>query len=99
MINFKRLIQDEQGTEAYIEILDACVLGLRVETNGFQGGDSGHGGRTVLAFANIASVNLDIESDDYETRIILGGDAELYCLAEGLRFIADSLDAYRGKRA
>ena len=30
------------------------VLGVTVATNGYQGGDSGHGGRTYVSIENIA---------------------------------------------
>ena len=98
MLNSKSLRQDAEGTEASIRVNDACILDVAVYTNGFQGGDGGYGGETRLVFTNIAGADLRvIEESDDEIVVALRGDAELRCLAEGLRFIADVLDPYRGE--
>ena len=35
------------------------TLGVTVATNGYQGGDSGHGGRTYLSFEDLCSTDID----------------------------------------
>lgn len=97
MNNLTTLRHDKQGTAAFKEITSACILGVSVQTNGPQGGDSGHGCRTHLTFHNIASVDMEVDADDQTIRLVFGGDCELECLAEALRFAADALAPYRGK--
>jgi hypothetical protein len=40
------------------DFVDACDLQVEVGTNGYQGGDTGHGSRTVLMFENCATCDL-----------------------------------------
>ena len=96
MNHTKKLTQGEQGTFAEIEVFSACILGAQVETNGPQGGDGGHGGYTILRFANLGGVDMELSVPNRDTvQIRFGGDAELYCVATALRFLADSLESYR----
>ena len=91
----------EQG-----EITDACILSYAVETNGYHGGDGGHGGYLMLTFTNdggasmAAAVNTspsdpeeitDIDSDG-SVVIKMSGDAEIRTMSFALRKIADFLE-------
>lgn len=49
------------------EIVNANIIKVEVGTNGFKGGDSGHGSRTYFAIENIASTDMTIA--------FCGGDA------------------------
>ena len=58
------------------------TLGVTVATNGYQGGDSGHGGRTYLSFEDLCSTDIDAEvSSGQDTNakleIMLGGTRNL----------------------
>jgi hypothetical protein len=75
---------------ATAEFNGACILSVTVATTGPCGGDSGHGGRTVI--------DLDMDGGDLEATfkdgtlsINAGGDAELRNLAAGLCWAGDVL--------
>ena len=74
------------------EIIDANSLYVEVGTTGFQGGDTGHGGRTFFLLHNAASTDIEIESP-FPDRVAfcLGGDSELRTFIEALEFAADTL--------
>ena len=73
------------------------TLGITVGTNGYQGGDSGHGGRTYICIQDLGSTDIDARvsrssDDSLNVEIILGGDSELDSLIDSLRWAADSLE-------
>ena len=75
------------------EISDANILRVAAETNGFQGGDSGHGCRTVIELEDLGGTDIKfvIENDGKMLRIELGGDAELRTVIEALEFATQVL--------
>ena len=73
------------------------TLGVTVATNGNQGGDSGHGGRTYICFEDLCSTDMDaVVSYGQDTKakveIMIGGDSELDSMIEALRWAADKLE-------
>ena len=71
----------------------------RVEagTNGYQGGDSGHGSRTYLRLKDLGSTDIrcNVAADQFgcdSIEIILGGDAELETMKEALRWMLSVLE-------
>ena len=73
------------------------TLGITVGTNGYQGGDSGHGGRTYISIQDLGCTDMDVSvsrssENGPKVEIILGGDSELDSLIEGLRWAADKLE-------
>lgn len=82
------------------EITSANILCVEVGTNCPQGGDSGHGGRTVLRFldyagtAMAASINGSAQLDAQKFEIVFGGDCEHQTLIEALEF---ALQVLRGQ--
>ena len=73
------------------------TLGVTVATNGYQGGDSGHGGRTYICFEDLSSTDIDAvvsSGQDTNTKleIMLGGDSELDSMIDALRWAADKLE-------
>lgn len=75
------------------------VLGVTVATNGYHGGDSGHGGRTYVSIENIADSDFDAkvsrsESGEVKVELMFGGDSELDTLIQSLRWAADTLDTF-----
>lgn len=92
----------EMKSESFT-VQSACVLECRVATNCPKGGDSGHGGRTVIEFTDGGCADLGLSFDDDRmqygevesvncVRIRLGGDAEAYAMARLLRFAANKLE-------
>ena len=72
-------------------------LGVTVATNGYQGGDSGHGGRTYLSFEDLCSTDIDAvvsygQDTNAKVEIMHGGDSELDSMIDALRWVADKLE-------
>ncbi len=74
------------------EITSANILCVEVGTNCPRGGDSGHGGRTVLRLfdyagtAMAASINDSAQLEAKKIEIVCGGDCEHQTLIEALEF-------------
>ena len=80
------------------EIIDANLLSVEVGTNGYQGGDTGHGCRTYIRISDEGSTDIDarvIENHYGDTtgiEVTLGGDAELSTIIEAFKFITKVLE-------
>lgn len=80
------------------EIIDANILSVEVGTNGYQGGDAGHGCRTYIRISDEGSTDIDARvienhySDTTGIEITLGGDAELSTIIEAFKFITKVLE-------
>lgn len=83
------------------EIIDANILSVEAGTNGYQGGDTGHGGRTYIRIGDeggtdiSAKVLKDRYGDTSGIEIALGGDAELSTIIEAFKFITKVLEEGR----
>lgn len=77
------------------------VLSVFAGTNCPQGGDSGHGGRTVFGFRDECGTDFRIRVDGAPEQrvesleIILGGDSESDTIIEGLEFALRVLKSQR----
>lgn len=90
----------EDGTEITTytrEVVSCNILEVEAGTNGYQGGDTGHGGRTYFRIQDQASTDMEIKSilskwgcDGFE--ITLGGDCELETMIRALKFIVRVLE-------
>lgn len=73
-------------------IVDANLLSVEAGTNGYQGGDTGHGSRTYLKIMNEGGtdINARVITDRFGytegIEIVLGGDSELSTFIEALKF-------------
>jgi len=80
------------------EIIDANILSIEAGTTGYQGGDTGHGGRTFIRISDEGSTDIDarVITDRYggtrSIEIALGGDAELSTIIEAFKFITKVLE-------
>ena len=77
-----RAIDRSKVTTWSREIVNCNILEVEAGTNGYQGGDSGHGSRTYLRLKDLGSTDIrcNVEADQFgcdSIEIILGGDAEL----------------------
>ena len=73
------------------------TLGITVGTNGYHGGDSGHGGRTYICIQDLGCTDMNASvskssNSSPKVELILGGDSELDSIIEGLRWAADKLE-------
>lgn len=87
------------------EVYSANVLGVKAGTNGYHGGDAGHGGHSFIEIEDFGSTAMEVSVGDekfydiYDSnrsnakvRIDVFGDAELSTLIDSLRFMADALE-------
>lgn len=80
------------------EIIDANILSVEVGTNGYQGGDSGHGCRTYIRIQDEGGTDIDAKvikdrfGDTAGIELSLGGDAELSTIIEAFQFITKVLE-------
>ena len=84
-----RAIDRSKVTTWSREIVNCNILEVEAGTNGYQGGDSGHGSRTYLRLKDLGSTDIrcNVEADQFgcdSIEIILGGDAELETMKEAL---------------
>lgn len=79
------------------DIIDANLLFVEAGTNGYQGGDTGHGSRTYIRIQDEGGTDIDARAitDKFGCtsgiEIALGGDAELSTIIETLEFAAKVL--------
>lgn len=80
------------------DITNANCLEAEAGTNGFQGGDSGHGSRTFVRIEDMASTDIrcNVQHDAFgKTQAIeieLGGDTELETFITALKWIISILE-------
>ena len=78
------------------EIISANVLSVEAGTNGFQGGDSGHGSRTYFRITDCGSTDIRVKTQGYDGdegfEVFLGGDCELETIIRALKFITKVLE-------
>ena len=78
------------------EIYSANVLEVEAGTNGYQGGDTGHGSRTYFRIENAGGTDIEAHlvgpygTDGIE--VFLGGDCELETIITALKFIIKVLE-------
>lgn len=74
------------------EVTSANIFEVEVGTTGYQGGDSGHGGRTYLRIQDLGGTDIDVNVLQDRFRgsegivLTLGGDTELATFIEVLEF-------------
>lgn len=98
-----RLIDGRMIKTKKMFIEDINVLEVEAGTNGFQGGDSGHGSRTFFKICDRASTDIRVRRcasrfGEEGLEVVLGGDAELRTIIQALKFITDTLEAESERR-
>ena len=80
------------------DILDANILSVEAGTNGYQGGDTGHGCRTYIRIQNEGGTDItaraikDSLGRTQGIELMLGGDSELSTIIEALKFTVKVLE-------
>lgn len=94
----KRIVNGIEIDTKKEEFVSCNIIECEVGTNGFQGGDTGHGSRTFLSFKDCASTDINAKvygADQYghvnEIVIELGGDCELETFILALEYAAKTL--------
>jgi len=76
----------------------ACLFGVTVETNGYHGGDAGHGGFASVTFKDLSCTSWNVQVDGKqalqptEATITVEGDCEMANLRDALLFAAAALN-------
>lgn len=94
----RRTLHDGTEITTYTrEVVSANILEVEAGTNGYQGGDTGHGGRTYFRIQDLGSTDIDVKPiitrygcDGFE--VTLGGDCELETMIRALKFITKVLE-------
>lgn len=76
------------------DVVSANILEVEAGTNGYQGGDNGHGCRAYIRFEDVGGTAIDarlIRHGEGGAVIELGGDCELDTITEALEFAAHVL--------
>lgn len=81
------------------DVIECNWLKVAVGTNGYQGGDTGHGGRTLFELHNESCTDMRVSvnggnlTDADHVAIVLGGDCELSTFKQSLLFAYEALEA------
>ena len=91
-----RRVYGKEITTYTREIYSANVLEVEAGTNGFQGGDSGHGSRAYIRIEDLGSTDIRVNplgrDGDEGFELFLGGDCELETMIRALKFITKVLE-------
>lgn len=93
-----RILKDGTELTTYTrDVVSANILEVEAGTTGYQGGDSGHGGRTYFRIEDAASTDMEVRSyvNKYGCpgfEVVLGGDCELETTIRALKFITKVLE-------
>ena len=79
------------------EVVSANILEVEAGTNGYQGGNGGHGSRTYIRIKDLACTEMDahVIRDKFGCEgieVTLGGDCELETIITALKFITKVLE-------
>ena len=78
------------------EVVSANILEVEAGTNGYQGGDTGHGSRTYFRIENEGGTDIQVRPlgryGDEGFEVTLGGDCELETIITALKFITKVLE-------
>lgn len=86
------LVVKGRTTPTFEALITSCnILGVRVGTTGYKGGDSGYGGRSYFEICNIASSDITAEKTKDGISLSFGGDTELDTLITALEYGAAKL--------
>lgn len=80
-------------------ILGANVLDVSVGTNGYKGGDAGHGSRTEFKLRDRGGTDIEIavDQDGRGVTVQLAGDSELNTFIQALEFAVLTLKTQSGE--
>lgn len=96
-IKAKREVNGVEVTTFARDVVDLNILTVEAGTNGYKGGDSGHGSRTYLRITDGGGTDMRFKSvirlcgaEGFE--VSLGGDSELKTFIKALKFAVKVLE-------
>ena len=91
-----KIVHGQVVTTYTREIVSCNILEVEAGTNGYQGGDTGHGGRTYFRIKDLAGTDIEAHAlgrfGDEGFEVSLGGDCELETIISALKFITKVLE-------
>lgn len=73
--------------------INANIISVTLEHNGFQGGDAGHGGFVKITIKDLSSTCMKLNGKDCESfELEFKGDAERITLLSALKMITKELE-------
>jgi len=94
-----RSVSGQNVTTWSRDITSCCCMRVEAGTNGPQGGDWGHGNRVFLRLENLGGTGYycKVDGNEFECpdsiELVLGGDCELDCIKDALRWWLSILEA------
>lgn len=93
----RKIINGVEITTYTRDIVSANMLEVEAGSNGYMGGDTGHGSRSYFRIENTASTDMEVRSytNPYGNtgfEVMLGGDCELETMIRALKFITKVLE-------
>ena len=92
----ERILNGMKITTFAREVWSANILEVEAGTNGYQGGDSGHGSRTYFRIEDLGGSDIICKPlghyGDEGFEVYLGGDCELETIITALKFITKVLE-------
>lgn len=85
-------INGEDITTYSREVVSANILEVEAGTNGYHGGDAGHGSKTYLRIQDKGGTACELTMLDGGFDIVLYGDCELRTFIEALKFAVRVLE-------
>ena len=98
VLESSRIVNGQEVQTFKREITNANILEVEAGTNGFCGGDTGHGSRTYFRIEDLASTDIKVNhqvdkyGDTVGFSVELGGDTELTTIIQALKFITKVLE-------
>jgi len=88
----------DKEIETYCREVTSCnILAVEAGSNGYHGGDTGHGSRSYFRIEDMGGTDMQVHA--YTTRygsqgfeVFLGGDCELETMIKALKFITKTLE-------
>jgi len=91
-----KIVHGQVVTTYTREIISCNILEVEAGTNGYQGGDTGHGSRTYFRIKDLAGTDIEVRAlgrfGDEGFEVSLGGDCELETMISALKFITKVLE-------
>jgi hypothetical protein len=79
--------------KVYKEFINANIIGVTLEHNGYGGGDAGHGGFVRIIIEDLASTCMEVnESESKSFELLIRGDAERETFLEAFKMIVAELE-------
>ena len=90
-----RFINGERVNTWKTEIIECNIIAVEAGTNGYHGGDTGHGSRTYIRIEDKGATDIDVKvtenNDGKAIEFVLGGDSELSTIIKTLDFVTKIL--------